>query len=295
MINHDFDVRRAEMFISKRVLVAVDGSPSGENALRQAFRIAGAGVVRVISAYPPLEEGEGLYISSMSYMGALKAPAEAAIKRALEIAHEAGVKVESAVMEGEAYYVISQEAARWKADLVIMGRRGISRLDRVLMGSTSNRTIAHCDCNIIIFPLNTEIKPSVVLAATDGSSLAAVAVDEAMAFAASKKGKLVLVSAVEYNVELEALAPDIVEKMQEKVFKELEATSKKASEMGVEIQVVVKGGKPFDVIVSTAEETGAGIIFIGCHGRKGIRKLMVGSVSEKVIGHAKCPVFIKKA
>ena len=47
-----------------------------------------------------------------------------------------------------------------------------------------------------------------------------------------------------------------------------------------------------DSIVAYAKEKEADLIIIGTHGRKGIEKIMLGSVAERVIKHAPCPTLI---
>jgi nucleotide-binding universal stress UspA family protein len=70
-----------------------------------------------------------------------------------------------------------------------------------------------------------------------------------------------------------------------------------------------KGGSPFDMITDTADkgnfdlkvitnlskEYNSNVIVMGSHGRTGIRRLLMGSVTEKVIGHAPCPVLVVKS
>jgi nucleotide-binding universal stress UspA family protein len=51
-------------------------------------------------------------------------------------------------------------------------------------------------------------------------------------------------------------------------------------------------GEPHEVIVDTAEKKKAGFIVVGSHGRSGIERLLMGSVTERLIGHAGCPVLI---
>jgi nucleotide-binding universal stress UspA family protein len=53
-------------------------------------------------------------------------------------------------------------------------------------------------------------------------------------------------------------------------------------------------GKPADEILALANEIGADLIFIGSHGKTGLERLMLGSVSERVVREAKCPVMIAR-
>ncbi|MFZ0703968.1 MAG: universal stress protein [Candidatus Korobacteraceae bacterium] len=57
----------------------------------------------------------------------------------------------------------------------------------------------------------------------------------------------------------------------------------------------VQTGKSAAEIVNTAKQWGASFIVIGCHGRCGIKRALLGSVAEEVIRHAPCPVLVVKA
>jgi nucleotide-binding universal stress UspA family protein len=54
----------------------------------------------------------------------------------------------------------------------------------------------------------------------------------------------------------------------------------------------LKVGKPEEEIVALAEELGAGLIMLGSRGRGGMRRALMGSVSDAVTRHAHCPVMV---
>jgi nucleotide-binding universal stress UspA family protein len=58
------------------------------------------------------------------------------------------------------------------------------------------------------------------------------------------------------------------------------------------VGAAVDFGSPSERILALAEELGADLIVIGTHGRKGIQRLMVGSVAENVLRHAHCAVLV---
>jgi len=70
---------------------------------------------------------------------------------------------------------------------------------------------------------------------------------------------------------------------------------KKAAELhagaGVAIRTLVKQGPSWQTIVETASELGAGMIVMGTHGRHGLPRALLGSVAEKVVRMAHCPVL----
>lgn len=57
-------------------------------------------------------------------------------------------------------------------------------------------------------------------------------------------------------------------------------------------RVAVRHGNPCDAILATSDEVGASLIIMGTHGRRGLRRLVEGSVSENVIRRAKVPVMV---
>ena len=58
------------------------------------------------------------------------------------------------------------------------------------------------------------------------------------------------------------------------------------------IQTLVKDGDPGDAIIEGAENLQADVIVMGSHSRKGLDKILMGSVAEKVLRHSKIPLFI---
>jgi len=63
---------------------------------------------------------------------------------------------------------------------------------------------------------------------------------------------------------------------------------------GVSVKVDVRVGRPDEAIVASARENGADLIVMGSHGRTGLDRLLVGSVSERVIGGSESPVMVVK-
>ncbi|MBL8792304.1 MAG: universal stress protein [Planctomycetia bacterium] len=63
---------------------------------------------------------------------------------------------------------------------------------------------------------------------------------------------------------------------------------------GVEVEYRLEEGDPADTIVRTAEEAGCDLIVLGTHGRRGLTRLLMGSVAEQVVRRAPCPVLTAK-
>jgi nucleotide-binding universal stress UspA family protein len=63
---------------------------------------------------------------------------------------------------------------------------------------------------------------------------------------------------------------------------------------GVEFFVHARIGHPADQILALAREVGADLVFIGSHGLTGVERVLIGSVSERVVREAQCPVMVAR-
>ena len=52
------------------------------------------------------------------------------------------------------------------------------------------------------------------------------------------------------------------------------------------------GGQPHEFIIKEAKEKDIDLIIIGTHGKTGLKRLLIGSVAQKVVGYAPCPVLV---
>jgi nucleotide-binding universal stress UspA family protein len=76
----------------------------------------------------------------------------------------------------------------------------------------------------------------------------------------------------------------------------LDAQAEQIKALGATVaQPHVRLGRPDEEIVFLAEEIGAGLIAIGSRGLGGMRRVLVGSVSDSVVRHAHCPVLVMRA
>ncbi|MBT8494255.1 MAG: universal stress protein [Deltaproteobacteria bacterium] len=83
------------------------------------------------------------------------------------------------------------------------------------------------------------------------------------------------------------------EKIQERLTEAITARLKAIEPDGeIEFFVHARFGEPAQQILQAAEELGADLIFMGSHGRTGIKRMLIGSVSEKVVREAQCPVMV---
>ncbi len=85
------------------------------------------------------------------------------------------------------------------------------------------------------------------------------------------------------------------QEVQELATQRIESTLKEAGYDGaISMLVHVRIGEPGPQTLALAEEVGANLIILGSHGRTGVKRLLLGSVSEYVVRSAKCPVLVTR-
>ncbi len=278
----------------RKIVVAYDGSESSRSALRAASVIAleeksWVKVVAVVPAY----DGDLALVGVSNIKDTITGPGRKILDDAKAAAEQEGLSILTNLEQGEPYERIVSVADAEKCDLIVMGRRGVSHLERELMGGVTARVIGHTEKDVLVVPQGTDISWDSILFATDGSSRSEEAAALAINLAAAHKSKLTIVRVVYTNDEFLALAPEIVTELVEKSKAALEGLKSQAAEKGVAAETVVKEGEPWRAITDLAEKVSASVIVMGSEGRRGLRKMLMGSVTEKVIGYSPCPVFVR--
>lgn len=139
-----------------------------------------------------------------------------------------------------------------------------------------------------------------IMVATDFSSCAGDALEYAAFLAKALGVELMLVHVFERPLYFDigvAHSLQLRHDVDEWLRTEKEEATKRVEALAAEISgsakptVIVRDGSPFLEIVAAAEEHNADLIVLGTHGRTGLPHIVLGSVAERVVRHAKCPVL----
>ncbi len=137
-----------------------------------------------------------------------------------------------------------------------------------------------------------------IIIAVDGSEISKKASGHAVELAKQNNGTIVAVHVIPPIdvTDIETFKPGILIKgLKQEGEKILSEVKEAALKQGVEVQTVIEEGIPFEKICEIARDAGADLIVMGSHGRTGIGKVLIGSVTERVISKAKCcPVLVVK-
>jgi nucleotide-binding universal stress UspA family protein len=277
----------------RKILVAYDGSATARNALAVACFLAreDKSWIKVLTVLPGYT-GDIELVGISNIKETIEGPGKKLLAEAQEIADNEDVHILKNMTQGEPYEKIVHVADDENCDLIVMGRRGQHQLERELVGSVTARVIGYTQKDVLVVPDGVNLSRKNILLATDGSSNSETAEDTAIELAGSQSATLTAISVVYTNDEYMALAPGVVEGLVGKAKVKLAAIVQKGKGAGVEINTIVREGEAFEAITTLAREKNIDLIVMGSHGRQGIQRLLMGSVTERTIGYAPCPVLV---
>jgi nucleotide-binding universal stress UspA family protein len=133
-----------------------------------------------------------------------------------------------------------------------------------------------------------------IVVGTDGSGHAEVAVQKAFSLADLLKTPVVAVYVVD-PVHFQGFPPDSVVADMTKILREeadrvMGEVRQRAEAAGIKLQTMVREGRPAEELCTVAKADD--LIVVATHGRRGLGRILLGSVAENVVRHAPCPVLV---
>jgi len=210
--------------------------------------------------------------------------------RMLATSKKSGISFESQVIEGR---ITSEEIVKYaqknSVDLIFVGRRGISDIEEILIGSTTSRLIRNSDIPVFVVPKAKRIvQIEKILCPIDFSEFAMRELDYAISLSKKLKAKLYIVHIAEFfNYKVPVFKRD---KLIQKINKNINQIAEKHS---CKIENIIHDtGEPAHKIIEIAKKNRVDLITMATHQRKGIEKFFMGSITEKVLTASNIPVLI---
>ena len=133
-----------------------------------------------------------------------------------------------------------------------------------------------------------------ILVPIDFSPDAEQALEYAVMLARQFQARMTLLHAVHLPVTTEVSLAAYLSEMEASAQRGMETYRKRVADAGVPVETLVLVGAPFSKIIDTAASQAADLIVMGTHGRTGMRHWMLGSVAERVVRLAPCPVLVTR-
>ena len=308
-----------------RVVAPLDGSTLALQVLPYARLIAGstgATLVLLNSVNSPPADLMGLAAGSYTdtnvastptpeqwgeLRGRVRADTERHLEEAAGPAREQGLKVEIVLKEGEPAEMITEEADKDEQTLIAMSTHGRSGVGRWLMGSVTDRVVRHGRHATLVIRAQegdvTSSSPKLrrVLLPVDGSSISDSAVPHGVEMAkAIGCGITVLrvVSPAAYGEAFADYVPTVqsdafVASIQAEAQGYVDSKVAEVKEAGIaDVDGKIVEGNPGSVIIDEVGEGGEQLVVMATHGRSGVGRWLMGSVTDRVIRHSSGPVLV---
>ena len=290
-----------------RVLLAIDGSASSETArqLVDSLDWPGGTVIDVVAAVEP----------TIFPLGSVGAPMEATppddaldaepigeiVKAAAVSLERPGRIVRRTVIRGRAASVLVQAAETSRAELIVVGSRGLGPVRTMLLGSISAEVVDHAPCPVLVVR-----RPTIgrVLLAVDGSPTAAAAVAflSGARFLTGLPIEVLSVAASAANLPRVprsggsdvAIRSDETWAAARSGWSEAfaAAAAEQLLEDGVPARWSISHGDPAHEIIGAAEGFPCDLVVMGSRGLTGLARLLIGSVARNVLLHTSASVLI---
>lgn len=215
--------------------------------------------------------------------------------------------VRTSVLEGDPAEELLALSARMPGTMVVMATHGWGGLRRVAFGSIADKIMRDGSAPVAVVrgPARTQVRaPRRLLVALDGSTLAERALPPAMRLACAYGAEIHLVRVVNasfspylgpsfgLSTAEPALLAELADQMHEDARSYLDEVATSLRGQGIRVIWEVRAGIPGDEVVRAAETSAADLILMCTHGRGGIRRWVLGSVTDTVLRTGSIPLLV---
>ncbi len=292
------------------ILVPLDGSHSAEAAVPLARAIAersGATLQFVLVHHSSVPGGipEGF----SAYAEASRDAEQAYLERAPgRLVPGSVIATSTTLLDGPVAEAITKHVLDSKPDLIVMSTHGRGAFSRFWMGSVADRLVRSLPIPMLLIRSDPDDSsagpapvPDRIAVALDRSGFGEAILGPAGQLAALFEAELVLVHVVHPPLPIAEPPLPYVVGYDEEIARELEgqaetylaAIAGTLRQQGLAVTIrIAPGGDTATTVLGLVRESGAGMVAIASHGESGVRRLLLGSVADKVLRGATGPVLI---
>jgi len=285
------------------VLVATDGSDPADRAARHGIALAattGADLHALAVVDEAARRVAETALAESDADDVLTEAGEQAVASVADLAADspAAPSVTTAVRPGTPHRVISEYADEHDVDVVVAGTEGRSGLDRVLLGSVAENVLRTSTRPVLVVPPGAgdpdadQTPYDELLVPTDGSDGAEAATEWAIGLAEHYDAPLhALFAADATPFPTTVRSQQLLDALDTAGNDAIEAVRQRGEAAGVDVVGAVGAGAPAPTILEFCEDEPIDLVVMGSHGRSGLDRFLLGSVTEHVVREGDVPVF----
>ncbi|MFN3652996.1 MAG: universal stress protein [Armatimonadota bacterium] len=288
-----------------RIVLATDGSEASQATveLLRALRFPVTTAVRVVTVHAPLERALPWEHPAIDRLEREKLSAARQIAdETAEAVRALGCDASTDVRTGEPAREILNAANEHEASLIVVGSRGLSGLQRLILGSVARNVASHAPCAVAIAHPPAHGLRQVVLA-TDGSEYADRATGFLTRLPLPEDARVTTVGVTRpHNLtpglmtinerDLEEALAEADDRQRREALRRAEQAAYRLKAAGLASQAELRVGDPTEEILSLAAERHADLIVAGARGVSALEGLFLGSVADRLVNRAPCSVLL---
>jgi nucleotide-binding universal stress UspA family protein len=277
----------------QRVLVAVDRTQVSLDAVRAGLALAAASQAKVGFVCVVPDEDTTPEAELVPQLRAELSPEAAAFKASFELF----------ILRGEVVDSILDQAKEWSAELLIVGSRGLRGIERMLLGSVAEAVVRRATMPVLV--VRAPLTPGLVMSACDLGESTESVIRWSAQFARWLDGTMLAFHSLQGGMGDAAVVATAIFGGAVPAQPDVETTEglRTLARASIEVALAAAGataevevfiGDAAESVAQRAQELGAVLLVTGSHGRKGLARLVLGSVAETLVRTAPCSVLVAR-
>lgn len=285
----------------ENILIGTSLTEESDHIVKTALELARASGARahVVHAFTPPSAFGGFpaeyRVGESEWMDAekevLRERIDQQIRRLAPEGFDRSDRVQGYLAEGPPHRVLARLAQELKPGLIVVG--AVEERNRLLrpLGSTADRVVRQAACPVLMIRPESSFPPARILAPVDlsetsaGTLRCALELLEQTGIHAPALEALFVLSPAEASIHFSPEQISYLAREELKRFADKEVP-------GVHLERQVRSGLPWEQILKEAREIRADLLVLGTHGRSGLERLLLGSVTSDVLREARCTLLV---
>jgi nucleotide-binding universal stress UspA family protein len=289
------------------IVIPVDGSDGATAAARHGLALADR-FDATVSVLHVVERRALRLTSTDDERTRLRSRGEAIVDEVAGLASEGVRSVTTDVVDGTPADRITEYAADRDADLLVVGRQGVSGLGKRLLGGVTERVLGRSDTPVLVVPggdaeAEVALDYSQILFPTDGSDAADAAIPHGAALARAFSSDVHVLNVVDLQAaggvfNAGGLEPEFVDRLERRGHDAVDAVAEEfgATVPNIEVHTAVERATPRESVAARVRDyvdtTGIDLVVMAASGRSNLNRQLLGSVTSTVLRTVDAPVLV---